>query len=242
MGVEVDLFTLRRAIGGSSWVKGKLAAAQGMVQDTSWNAAASELRGTVHGDRGCGCRVRAFFSIDAAGIARFTRSECDCEIRRDCKHVVALVHAALSSPADPAAPEPAGVAVPLAMELRLEDGLGWQRGLLARIVRRDRSGAWTDDRLTWGNLESASFLAEHDQAHLRVVRALFRLYRASGGRGIGDFDRSIDLSVIRSPRLWTLIEEAAAAGLRLLYPGAARPPSSPLRGPVLRGPHPESER
>ena len=154
VGVEVDLFTLRRAIGGSSWVKGKLAAAQGMVQDTSWNAAASELRGTVHGDRGCGCRVRAFFSIDAAGIARFTRSECDCEIRRDCKHVVALVHAALSSPADPAAPEPAGVAVPLAMELRLEDGLGWQRGLLARIVRRDRSGAWTDDRLTWGNLES----------------------------------------------------------------------------------------
>ena len=231
VGVEVDLFSLRRAIGGSSWVKGKLAAAQGMVRDTSWNAAANELRGTVHGDRGRGYRAQAFFSIDAAGIARFTRSECDCAIRRDCKHVVALVHSALPSqtdpaaqrPADPAPPEPASVAVPLAIELKLEDGLGWQRGLFARIVRRDRSGAWTDDRLTWGNLESASFLGEHDQAQLRVVRTLYRLYRESGGRGIRDFDRSIDLSMIRSPRLWTLIEEAAAAGLQLLYPGAAGP-------------------
>ena len=231
VGVEVDLFSLQRAIGGSSWVKGKSAAAQGMVRGASWDAAANELRGTVHGDPGRGYRAQAFFSVDSAGVARFARSECDCAIQRDCKHVVALVHSALPSltglaaerPAESAPPESASVVVPLAIELKLEEGLGWQHGLLARIVRRDRSGAWTDDRLTWGNLESASFLGEHVQAQLRVVRALYRLYREPGGRGIRDFDRSIDLSVIRSPRLWTLIEEAAAAGLQLLYPGAAGP-------------------
>jgi superfamily II DNA or RNA helicase len=215
-------------MGGGSWIKGKRAAEQGLVRDPTWDPAVSELRGRVR-DRGRYHRARASFSIDTAGTARFAGSECDCTLRRDCKHVAALVQAAFPPQADPAAgrptdsqpPEPASAAAPMALELWLEAGLGCQHRLFARIIRHDRSGEY--DRLTFGNLPDATSLGEYDQAQLHAVRALLQLYRESGGGVIRDFDRSIDLSGIRSPRLWTLLEEAAAAGVQLQYPGTAGP-------------------
>ena len=59
---------------------------------------------------------------------------------------------------------------------------------------------------------------------MRLLRELYVLYQASGGRGgyygyhYGD-DRSIELSSIGSRQLWPLLDEAAAAGLQLVYPG-----------------------
>jgi hypothetical protein len=50
------------------------------------------------------------------------------------------------------------------------------------------------------------------------------LYQTRAGRGgyygypYGD-ERSIELSSVGSPQLWPLLDEAAAAGLRLVYPG-----------------------
>ena len=70
----------------------------------------------------------------------------------------------------------------------------------------------------------ADLILAMTEQQVRLLRELYVLYQASGGRGgyygyhYGD-DRSIEFSSIGSRQLWPLLDEAAAAGLQLVYPG-----------------------
>jgi superfamily II DNA or RNA helicase len=124
-------------------------------------------------------------------------------------------------------------ATPLAIELSLTGGPQHARRggpmagqapprLIARLVRPGKNGLWVGGDLSWVRLEVVRYSGDYSEQQVRLLRELYVLYQASGGRGsyyhYGN-DRSIELSSVGSRQLWPLLDEAAAAGLRLVYPG-----------------------
>ena len=123
---------------------------------------------------------------------------------------------------------------PLAIELALAGGPGQPRWgktaghaplrLIARLVRPGKNGGWVGGDLSWGRLDPLRYSGEYREEQVRLLRELYVLYQAREGRGgyhrysYGD-DRSIEFSAVGSRQLWPLLDEAAAAGLRLVYPG-----------------------
>ena len=119
---------------------------------------------------------------------------------------------------------------PLAIELALAGGPGqarWTqtagpapRRLIARLVRPGKNGSWVGGDLSWSRLDMLRYTGDYPEEQVRLLRELYVLYQARAGRSgyYGD-DRSIELSAVGSPQLWPLLDEAAAAGLRLVYPG-----------------------
>ena len=141
--LELDLSTLRRAIGGGSYVRGAEYARQQAVQHVTWDAGETALHGTVRGQDGNVYQTAAFFSLADGQPAEFEMGECTCPLEFNCKHVVALVLSVLEpgSPGsarperpqpdwrqpldsllDRGGPAPRGM-TPLAIELSLADGL-----------------------------------------------------------------------------------------------------------------------
>ena len=253
--LELDLSTLRRAIGGGSYVRGAEYARQQAVLHVTWDPEETVLRGMVRGQGGNVYQTAAFFSLADGQPAEFETGECSCPIEFNCKHVVALVLSVLEpgSPgsARPESPQPAwsqsldslldhgGAArcgtTPLAVELALTGGAGqpyWggqaaaqvPLRLIARLVRPGKNGGWVAGDLKWGRLDALGWSRDCSEQQVRLLRELYVLYQASGGRGgyygyhYGD-DRSIEFSSIGSRQLWPLLDEAAAAGLQLVYPG-----------------------
>ena len=252
--LELDLSTLRRAIGGGSYVRGTEYARRQAVQQATWDAAETALRGMVRGQGGNVYRTAAFFSLADGRPARFEMGECSCPIEFNCKHVVALVLSVLESESPgsvrPEKPRPdwrqpldslldhgspaRHGATPLAIELALTGGPGQARWggqaaqaplrLVARLVQPGKHGGWVAGDLSWAKLDVPGWFRGHSEQQVRLLRELYVLYQASGGRG-GDYgyrygdDRSIEFSAIGSRQLWPLLDEAAATGVQLVYTG-----------------------
>ena len=103
--LELDLSSLRRAIGGGSYARGTEYARQQAVTHATWDPEDNALHGAVRGQGGRVYDVAAYFSLPAGRPARFSTSECSCPVGYNCKHVVALVLSALdSAPPDPIGP------------------------------------------------------------------------------------------------------------------------------------------
>jgi superfamily II DNA or RNA helicase len=255
--LEFDLSSLRRAVGGGSYVRGAEYARHGAVLRSEWDADDCVLRGTVCGQGGAVYSPAAYLALGAGESAAFEMGECSCPVQFNCKHVVALILSALTpesagaagpDSAGPAAwersldsllgPGPGGparpAATPLAIEVNLAGGQGQVRWngtaarapvrLAARLVRPGKSGGWVAGDLSWGRLDTLAYSGSYNDQHLRLLRELYGLYQTSAGRGgysgyyYGD-ERSIDLFSIGSRQLWPLLDEIAAAGLPLVYPG-----------------------
>src|SRR5579863_3035288 len=129
-------------------------------------------------------------------------------------------------------------ATPLAIELTLAGGPGQARWgqpaahtplrLMARLVRPGKNGGWVGSDLSWDKLDVLRYADDYRQEQLPLLRELYLLYQARAGRAgyygysYGD-DRSIELSAVSSRQLWPLLDETAAAGLQLVYPGQRGP-------------------
>jgi superfamily II DNA or RNA helicase len=131
-------------------------------------------------------------------------------------------------------------AVPLAVELSLvpdsPDPTEYQNGrapsstprvrLQARLVQLGKSGKWIAGSLSWSKLGYLSLRGDdHAPAQVRLLQELLALYQASSpsrsmyyGYGYGD-QKTIDLSSCESRNLWPVLDQAAEAGLPLVYPG-----------------------
>jgi superfamily II DNA or RNA helicase len=123
---------------------------------------------------------------------------------------------------------------PLAIELALAVSPGQARPeqtgrrvplrLIARLVRPGKNGGWVGADLGWGKLEMLRYSGDYREEQVRLLRELYVLYQARAARGgyyaypYGD-DRSMEFSSIASQQLWPLLDEAAAAGLQLVYQG-----------------------
>ena len=123
--------------------------------------------------------------------------------------------------------------VPLAVELTLAAGvtlptgmMGRTRGrpspaaprLLARVVRPGRTG-WVAGGLSWSRLGTLYYSSEYEAAHVRLLQELYAVYGARDGYPgyVHGEDRTIELSAFDSGRLWPLLDEADAIGLRLVH-------------------------
>src|ERR1700761_5160995 len=111
--LDFDLSTLRRAIGGGSYVRGAEYAQQRAVLRVAWDPDGAALRGTVHGQGANVYHTSAYLTLPPGQPARFDAGECSCPVAYNCKHVVALVMSALAAgtmepgpAASPSAPAP----------------------------------------------------------------------------------------------------------------------------------------
>ena len=91
--------------------------------------------------------------------------------------------------------------------------------LAARLVRPGRGG-WVVGGLSWSKLAHPWQVGEYRPAHVRLLHELYALYTTRAGApryaGYGD-DKVIDLAEIDSRHLWSLLDEAADLGLRIVH-------------------------
>jgi len=92
--------------------------------------------------------------------------------------------------------------------------------LMGRLVMPGKSGGWIGGPLNWARLDSYGH-SGYPAAQVRLLQELIALYRVSVRSGYyyyshGD-ERSIELSVLESTRLWPLLDQAERVGLRLVY-------------------------
>ncbi len=120
---------------------------------------------------------------------------------------------------------PAAAGSPLAIELALHAGGVADRGtprLLARLMREGARGGWVNDSLNWSGLDSWHVQSgEYRADHLALVRELYAVHRAREGRAAYYYssgaDKTLDLGGCDSVQLWSLLEEAARLGLKLVH-------------------------
>ena len=113
----------------------------------------------------------------------------------------------------------------LAVELALHDhgipGRGAPR-LMARLMRPGARGGWVNGSLAWSGLDSWHVQSgEYRRDHLALVEELYAVHRARERRtgyyyGYGA-DKMPHLGGCDSPRLWSLLDEAARLGLMLVH-------------------------
>ena len=237
IAIEVDLSTVRRAVGGGSYTKGSQRSWRRAVHDISWHPATAVLRGTVRGESGLPYRAEANF-VSGTWPARFADSRCACEARGACRHVVALICAAIPvsaidlvaavpapRPVDPwdrlplrrAPAADAPPAVLLAIEVKLASHPRNAPRLVSRLVERVPGGDWVHGDLTWGSLDTVGRRDNYPVPQVELLRELYALYRA-GGRDLGGgLQRRVDLSAVDSDRLWDLLDETAKLNLPLVH-------------------------
>jgi superfamily II DNA or RNA helicase len=217
-----DLSGLEEAAGPTSYKRGVTYARQHAVVSLRWDESECAVRGRVRGSYDEVYTTTAYFSSGRGPALAFAEGECTCPVALDCKHVVALVLTAAGMAGETrSAPRPltweqslaalldgggaAQGSTPLAIELTLTGS-----SVFARVVRPGRSG-WVSGGLSWSRLDGG-----YVPAHVRLVRELYALYRADDRYG-GHDERAVDLSTFESTRLWPMLDEADAMGLRLVH-------------------------
>lgn len=137
------------------------------------------------------------------------------------------------------APAAQAAGIPLAIELTLQaSGLaaGGPLRLMARLIRPGVRGGWVAGSLSWAGLDSWRVQSgEYRLDHLALVRELYAIHRAREGRiayshsyGAGyGADKMLDLGGCDSAQLWSLLDEAARLGVKLVH-------ASPGLGEVRR--------
>jgi len=240
---EIDLAEVRAAVGTKSWDRGRGYAREGRVMSVEWDEDDRMLSGLVAGTDLY--TTYAYFEQADGGLA-FDDGDCTCPVGYNCKHVAALAIAAVEEGAGAgtgrtaesaavdraaawerslqglidAAAAPVGER-PLAIELSLRVERGEPR-LMARLMRPGARGGWVNGQLSWGGLDSWHVQQGGYRAdHLELTRELYAIHRARGRRPSYyygyDSDRTLDLSDCDSPQLWSLLDEAARTGLRLIH-------------------------
>jgi len=237
--LQVDLPSLRRAVGGGSHAKGRQLSCQQAVHDISWDPVKAVLQGTV--DEEDGPRYRATVKFEPGTCpARYADSRCSCRAGGACRHVVALIYAK----APPSAPtiDPA-VAVPAPRPADFLDRLRTRQGLLAdapskvllgievtlarrprhaprlvaRVAERVPGDDWRHGDLTFGSIETVGRGEKYPAPQVALLRELCALCLAGGRELEGRVERRVDLSAVDSDRLWDLFDEAAKLNLPLVY-------------------------
>ncbi|WP_442971563.1 SWIM zinc finger family protein, partial [Rhodococcus sp. EPR-134] len=221
----LDLDRIRAVVGTTTYDRGLVYLRENAVESIGWNDTADILTGAVSGTAREPYTCTISVSRGAAGTATFTRGLCTCPVRMNCKHVVALVLAAVAEANK--TPQHLGWDSSLEELLRPDlagrttRGLGIQfttrtKGASTRlIIKPVQPGArgWISGGLAWNKLGSTfQFPADH----LRVLRDIHLLHSA------GNYYRNqnaaeIDLAGFASPQLWSLLREAISVGVSLVH-------------------------
>ncbi len=231
--------TLRSLVGEATFWRGMGYARDGAVQDHSWDAAASALRGIVAGSGRNSYRTSAVFTV-VGGELRFDHGRCSCPMRQDCKHTVALVATAVDAvresepalqlaaweqalagllPDDEPPPESAILGMELAAQpltsAQQRAGMVGTR-LVARLVTQGRRG-WLSTAISWNELPYVQHRMTIDGEQLRLLREFHAVYQAGRGGARGSaLDGQLDLAEFHSIRFWPILLDLLGSGVVLL--------------------------
>ncbi len=247
---SVDLAGVEEAVGATFYDRGASYARRNRVLRMRWKQADVALYGTVVGNGGL-YETSAYF-VDYDDNFAFEQGECSCPVGFNCKHVAALVIAAVkraqvAPPARTTTRPPTWAesldallgsnsaakaartgTAPLGIELALAGG-GSRSGaspvrLTARLVTPGRNG-WVYGNLSWGKLSYAHHMTGYVRGHVRLLRELYAMFQsgrtsqdsAYGYYGSYADDKLIDLGGFESRQLWSMLDEAASVGVRLVH-------------------------
>jgi superfamily II DNA or RNA helicase len=123
-----------------------------------------------------------------------------------------------------ASPEPAQAQArtTVGLELTISTGTKYEVGprLMARLVQPGKNGGWIAGNLSWSRLD-AMYTRDFPVAQVKVLRELLALYRLRTGSSSYYYsygeEKHLELSAFDSNHLWTLLEQADAAGIRVVY-------------------------
>jgi superfamily II DNA or RNA helicase len=93
---EEILVALRRSVDARTFARGEAYAEQGKVLDLDWVIPGSAIEGSVDGSRDEVYDASAEILVDRQGVPQSIDGSCSCPVRHRCKHVVALLLAALA--------------------------------------------------------------------------------------------------------------------------------------------------
>ena len=125
---DVELAEVEAAVGSSSFKRGRGYARGNRVAAIEWDANAERLTGSVIG-QGALYDTAAFFTAESGGALAFDEGECSCPVGYNCKHVAAIVIAAIDSRG---AGRPGQVQRPR-REVSAAEPRSWERPLRALI-------------------------------------------------------------------------------------------------------------
>ncbi len=100
---EIELSEVEAAVGPRSLDRGRAYARRGRVLKVEWQADGETLTGSVVGHGGL-YETAAFFADDGGGVLSFDAGECSCPVGYNCKHVAAVVLAAVGCDDPPRRP------------------------------------------------------------------------------------------------------------------------------------------
>ncbi|NLE78905.1 MAG: helicase [Rhodococcus sp.] len=220
--------TIVRTVGRVTYDRGARYARRGAVLGLDWFPDERTLVGVVDGTDLYQTEVRFKPGTDRL---EFALGQCSCPVRMNCKHTVALTVALLDQPEVPSATAPPsweellGAALgggtrrsgntPLAVQLSLTRGpRSMYLGLGARLVRRSKS-IWVNANMNWTSLAQ---MPDVNPRHRDLLTELYALYQASRRTQPYGAEKDIDLGTLANPRLWAWLDEAADAGIDLVYP------------------------
>jgi superfamily II DNA or RNA helicase len=198
-----NLAQVEAYLGPATYARGRTYAQNGQVLRISRDSKPKidTVRGSVVGNGGL-YETTAFVVVTRDEQRVFGVGQCTCPMAEDCKHVAALVIAAVAqdTPAPAAArnrlrpswEEPLvalvgergdpGMLAPLAIEVYLEPSHGPSGGwrLMGRLMRPGaRGGGWVNGSLSWNQLDEWMASRERIRAdHAALARELFTLHSA----------------------------------------------------------------
>ncbi len=243
--IGFDLAEVEAAVGTRSFQRGRGYARSGRVRSLVWGPGDETLTGSVAGNGGL-YETAAFFVGEQDGALAFEDGECTCPVGYNCKHVAALVIAAVArGTAVRAAAAPSGVppppswekplralveapivnptGAPLAIELSLRmSGVAGQGAprLVGRLMRPGARGGWVNGSLAWDRLDAWQ-VRDYRADHVTLARELHAVQRASSARSSYYYsygaEKALDLSDCDSAQLWSLLEEAERVGVPLIH-------------------------
>lgn len=244
---ETDLARLRALVGETSYARGAAYARQARVLRVLWDQDAGMLLGTVRGSAGKRYTTTVELGRGTGRSWAVVDGVCSCPVGLDCKHVAAVVLAAVGvgKPTSARPPKPrvsweqslgplvesgqplaSGTSIALELALAHVAGEGREPRLMARLVRPGKRGGWAAGNLSWSRLSTLNYYRHEesfDETHVRLLRELYALYTTRGTAGSpysyghSSDVNTIDLSTVESTGLWPLLERARASELRLVH-------------------------
>ncbi|WP_410618367.1 SNF2-related protein [Amycolatopsis sp. cmx-8-4] len=240
---DVDETGLERAVGSTSYARGLQYAQQRAVVAMRWDTSENALYGAVQGTGVY--ETTAYFSSDG-GFAHGT-CDCpvgfNCKhvvalvltaadpARARTRSMRSPTTGRSATPRTPAWETSLGSLVqtrqgsttnrpsgtPLAIELTLASSA--RPTLVARLVKPGKN-TWIGSGLSWTKLSSLRHHGDYLTAHVSLLQELYVLYQsrvdASRHYSYGEV-KSLDLAAFESRRLWPLLDEADAVGVRLVH-------------------------
>jgi hypothetical protein len=206
---SIDLASALELVGGDTYRRGVAYAREGRVLRCQWDPDVHNLFGNVRGSQGRSYTTTVqLLPLDTATWS-VGGGFCSCPVHVNCKHVAAIVIAAVGAtkmraqttppPSVPAAWRqsldallpPAStndrIGTPLAIELILSL-TGPSPTLDARLVRPGKRGGWVAGDLSWGKLHMLRY--GYPDAQVQLLQQLYATYRASSSNSTGYYSYS----------------------------------------------------